>query len=44
MSYTKKRAQEPLLDIRQKEQWEKTHLLLNYFPGTVHEIREQATS
>ena len=41
LSYTKRRTQEPLLDIRQKEQWTKTHLLLNYFPGTVHEIREQ---
>ena len=41
LSYTKKRVQEPLLDIRQKEQWTKTHLLLNYFPGTVHETREQ---
>ena len=42
LSYTKRQTQEPLLDIRQKEQWTKTHLLLNCFPGTVHEIKEQA--
>lgn len=31
---------DPLLDIKQKEEWTKTYLLLHYFSGTVHEVRE----
>ncbi len=30
----------PILDIKDKELWKKTHMLLQYFPGTVHEIQQ----
>lgn len=36
----KKQYLEPTLDIKDKELWKKTHMLLQYFPGTVHEIQQ----
>lgn len=36
----KKQSLDPLLDIKNREQWQKTHMLLQYFPGTVHEIQQ----
>ncbi len=48
--YTKKRSygynknrisHGPLLDVSQKEQWPKTHMLLHYFPGTVHAVNNE---
>ncbi|MEX0849222.1 MAG: DNA polymerase III subunit gamma/tau [Candidatus Dependentiae bacterium] len=48
-SYTKKRSygqksnrisHGPLLDISQKDQWPRTHMLLQHFPGTVHAYSE----
>lgn len=30
----------PILDVKDKELWKKTHMLLQHFPGTVHEIQQ----
>jgi DNA polymerase-3 subunit gamma/tau len=39
----KKEHMGPTLDIKDKELWKKTHMVLQHFPGTVHEIQQVKT-
>ncbi len=36
----KKINKEPIIDVSDGSIWKKTNLVLHYFPGTVHEVRE----